>query len=984
MKHHDNKKDNPANPYNAADKALPVVGIGASAGGLEALETFFTHLSPQTGFAFIVVTHQQPGHISLLADLLKKYTTMPVLCAEDGMLLKNDHVFVCPPGKYMAILNSRLHLMDTPIYNAANLPIDYFFRSLAEDIQELGVGIILSGTGSDGTLGLKAIKDASGMTMVQEPKTAKFDGMPSSAIIRGDVDFVLPAEKMGQQLIQYHKGSFFCKAQTDQPEPVIAAEPIQKIFILLRNRTGHDLSGYKLNTIKRRIARRMNIHQIKNPDNYVQFLQENPIELDKLFKELLINVTNFFRDAEAFETLYELALPKLFEGKPDNSDLRVWVAGCSSGEEPYSIAILLKEYMVKTGKSFRVHIFATDLDESSINRAREGIFPIGIAADITPERLQRFFTLDKNQYRINKDIRDTVIFATHNLLQDPPFTRVDLISCRNVLIYLSGQLQKEIFPQFHYALSPGGILFLGSSESIGTFDYLFTAIDKKWKIYQRKDIRVNFPLSKFSQLPEIGSGLSAAPFSSVTSEFQQGTIARQIERLLLDRYAPVCVIINEHGKIVYIHGRTGKYLEPSTGQPSWNMIEMAREGLRLPLVSSLRLAAKNGETEVISSGLRVKTNGSFETIDLKLEKIVDPESLRDLFLVSFYPQAKEGKTQAPDSDAKALVHVDQPSEKEQLEQELFFTKESLRATIEELETANEELKSTNEELQSTNEELQSSNEELETAKEEMQSLNEELSTVNSELQNKVESLTETNDDMQNLLNSTDIAIIFLDCHLKIKRFTRQAKTIVKLIDGDIGRPLGDLVSLLKYDHLIDDAKNVLETLIDKDIEVQTIQGNWYLLRILLYRTAENMIDGLVVSFIDIGRIKKAEQTAQTALLTTAIVNTVNQPLLVLDDNLLILTANPSFNQRFNANDENLTGQSLFVINGAAWDNTPLRNHLTATLTHKSVFDKYYLDGEFPGIGKKRLMINGRILKQSPDSPALILLGIEDVTESGGL
>ncbi|MDD5633557.1 MAG: PAS domain-containing protein, partial [Methylococcales bacterium] len=823
-----------------------------------------------------------------------------------------------------------------------------------------------------------------GMTMVQDPKTAKFDGMPSSAIFRGDVDFVLPAEKMGQQLIQYSEGPFFSNLRTDQTESMIAAEPIQKIFILLRNRTGHDLSGYKPSTIKRRIARRMNIHQIKNSDNYVQFLQENPIELDKLFKELLINVTNFFRDAEAFKILYELALPKLLEGKPDDADVRVWVAGCSSGEEAYSIAILLKEYMVKTGKSFQMHIFATDLDESAINQAREGVYPIGIAADVSPERLQRFFKLDNSQYRINKEIRDTVIFATHNLLQDPPFTRVDLISCRNVLIYLSGQLQKEIFPQFHYALSPGGILFLGSSESIGTFEYLFTAIDKKWKIYQRKDTHISFPLSKFSLLPETGSGLPPPmPFSSLASEFQQGAIARQIERLLLDRYAPVCVIINEHGKIVYIHGRTGKYLEPSTGQPSWNMIEMAREGLRLPLVSALRLATKNGETEVINSGLKVKTNGGFETLDLKLEKILDPEPIRDLFLVSFYPQAKEDKIQPPDSAGKVLIHIDQASEKNQLEQELFFTKESLRITIEELETSNEELKSTNEELQSTNEELQSSNEELETAKEEMQSLNEELNTVNSELQNKVESLTQTSDDMQNLLNSTDIALIFLDSKLKIKRFTRKAKTIIKLIDSDIGRPLEDLVSSLKYDHLIDDAKNVLQTLVYKDTEVQTIKGDWYLLRILPYRTAENMIDGLVVSFIDIGRLKKAEQTARMALLTTAIFETVSQPLLVLDDKLHLLAANPAFNQRFNASDENLIGQSILAINGSAWDCMPLRNHLNATLAHKSVFDKYCLDVEFPDIGKKHLMINGRILKQLPDSPALILLAIEDVTERPG-
>ena len=981
MKAIGNKKDHYDKPDNAAGFApLPVVGIGASAGGLEALETFFANLPPQTGFAFLVVTHQQPGHISLLPDLLNNFTDMPVLSAQDGMFLKRDHVFVCPPGKNLALLNRRLHLMECQKHDTAHLPIDYFLRSLAEDVQEMGVGIILSGTGTDGALGLKAIKGVSGMTMVQEPKTAKFDGMPSSAIAMGDVDFVLPAEKMGQQLIQYSKGPYFKSIHTGQPEALVAAEPIQKIFILLRNRTGHDLSAYKPTTIKRRIARRMNIHQIKNPDNYVQFLQENPIELDKLFKELLINVTNFFRDADAFEALGKLALPKLFEGKPDNYELRVWVTGCSSGEEPYSIAILLKEYMEKTGKVHRFQIFATDLDESAVNRAREGVYPIGIAADVLPERLERFFKLDDSQYRINKEIRETVIFATQNLIQDPPFTRVDLISCRNLLIYLSAELQKEIFPQFHYALNPGGILFLGSSESIGNFDDLFSAIDKKWKLYQRKDTRVSFPVSKLSLLPVSGIEPSRPTLKSLSSEFQAGNIARQIERLLLDRYAPVSVIINEHGKIVYIHGRTGKYLEPSTGQPSWNIIEMAREGLRLPLVSSLRMAAKKGETEIISSGLRVKTNGDFEIIDLKLEKIIEPEALRDLFLVSFHPQINESGIQLEGTAKAASLQMDKPGEKEQLEQELFFTKESLRSTIEELETANEELKSTNEELQSTNEELQSSNEELETAKEEMQSLNEELNTVNSELQNKVESLSETNDDMQNLLNSTDIATIFLDCNLRIKRFTRQAKAIIKLIDSDIGRRLGDLVSILKYDHLIDDAKTVLQTLVYKDTEVQTVNGDWYLLRILPYRTAENMIDGLVICFVDIGRLKKAEQTAQAAYLTTAIVNTVRQPLLVLDDKLNILTANPAFNQTFNRENDNLTGQSLCAINESAWDCAELRKHLTETLTSNIAFDDYYLDASFPGIGKKRLMINGRILKQSAGSSTLILLAIEEATK----
>lgn len=977
------KSDTALLPVKITDSTPPVVGIGASAGGLEALKALFSNLSANTGFAFIVVTHQQPGHVSLLPDLLNEYTEMPVISAEDGMLLETDRVFVCPPGKNLALHHRRLHLLKPEKYDISHLPIDYFLRSLAEDAQDMSVGIILSGTGTDGTLGLKAIKGVSGMTMVQEPQTAKFDGMPCSAIQMGDVDFVLPAEKMGQQLDRYRKGPYFKRMQSVEPEALVAPEPIQKILSLLRNRTGNDLSAYKPTTIKRRIARRMNIHQIKNPDKYVQFLQENPVEIDKLFKELLINVTNFFRDAEAYKAL-ENVLPKLLEGKPDNYEFRIWVAGCSSGEEPYSIAILLKECLEKAGKPHGFQIFATDLDESSINRARDGVYPAGIAADVSPERLARFFKLEDNQYRIHKEIRDRVIFATQNIIQDPPFTHLDLISCRNLLIYLGAELQKEILPRFHYALNPGGVLFLGSSEAIGSFDDLFSVIDKKWKIYQRKNVQLDFPLLKRGLLPMSGVKSEPVPFNkALNSEFKTGNIARQIERLLLERYVPVSVVVNEHGKIIYIHGRSGKYLEPAPGQPNWNILEMVREGLRMPLVTSLGKAVKTHATEIINNGLKVKTDGGFETVDMTLTKIVEPEALRDLFVISFLPQKNIKAMPAPADKHKTSAAVDKTQEKEQLEQELYFTKESLRATIEELQTSNEEIKSSNEELQATNEELQSSNEELETSKEEMQSLNEELNTVNSELHNKIEALSDINSDMQNLMNSTDIATIFLDNQLKIKRFTRQAQNIVKLIDSDIGRPLADLVSILKYEHLIDDAKAVLQTLFYKDTEVQTIHGDWYLLRILPYRTAENMIDGLVITFVDITRLKKAEQTAQAAEIASAIVNTINQPLLVLDEQLNILTSNQAYNQAFSRNRERLSGRSLFEINASAWNSEVLRGYLTKTLMSQITFDGFYYEAEFPDRGKKRMIINGRILNQLPGNPVLILLAFDDAAEKQG-
>lgn len=960
---------------------LSVVGIGASAGGLEALKDLFSNLSPSSGFAFIVVTHQQPDHISLLPELLSHYTDMPVTSVTEGELLQPDHVFVCPAGKNLVLRHHKLHLVDPVKHNANNLPIDYFFRSLAADIKDLSIGIILSGTGTDGTLGLNAIKGVNGLTIVQSPESSKFDGMPNSAIAMGNIDFVLPVENIGQQLIHYRDGPYFISPTVIKQEALIAAEPMQKILVLLKNRCGNDLSGYKTSTIERRTARRMNIFQIKNANDYVQFLLENPVEIDRLFKELLINVTNFFRDAEAFKVLSEKCLPKLFAGKPDYYTLRVWVPGCSSGEEPYSLAILIRETIEKLGKPYDFQIFATDLDPSSINRARDGSYPAGIAADVSPERLERFFRFDENYYRINKDIRDRIIFATQNLIQDPLFTHLDLISCRNLLIYLSSDLQKELLPRFQYALNPGGMLFLGSSEGIGSFEDLFSVIDKRWKIYQRKNGQLSFPFSKRNLLSVADNKSVSTGAKPANSQYQTINIVQRIEHLLLERFVPVSVIIDEHGKIIYVHGRTGNYLELTPGQPNWNLFDMTREGLRMPLVMSVNKAIKTNDQEIINKGLTIKNNGNFETIDLTVIKIVEPEPLKDLYLVSFQPQSKQ---EAPSSltvpTQIAINRFDKTAETEQLQQELHLTKESLNATIEELQTSNEEIKSTNEELQATNEELQSSNEELESSKEEMQSLNEELNTVNSELQFKIDALSEINNDMQNLMNSTDIATIFLDTQLKIKRFTVQAQKIINLIDSDLGRPLADLASNLKYGALISDAQKVLKTLVYEDTEVQSIHGNWYLLRILPYRTAENIVDGLVITFIDITRLKKAEQIAQSAELTSAIVNTINQPLLVLDENLQIFTSNDYYNQFFNINPELLNGHSLFTIHDGVWNSPQLQKLLKTTLEHQIPFDKFIYEAEFSDIGHKSLIINGRVLKQLPHSPMLILLAIDESRE----
>src|SRR5215472_8266284 len=834
---------------------FPIVGVGASAGGLEALEALFRGMPANTGMAFVVVSHLHPGHTSMLPELLGKATKLAVVEARDGVHVLPDHVYVGPSGGYLAIFNGALHRMETDPKQVPHLPIDYFLRSLAADQKEKAICIILSGTGTDGTLGLREIKAELGMSIVQQVESAKYSGMPSSAISTGLADFVLPPAEMPQQLISYVKGPYLNVLPAE--EKAAETEPIQKIFVLIRGCTGHDFSGYKTGTIRRRIERRMNLHQIKSANAYVRYLQENPHEIDILFKELLISVTSFFRDAEAFESLAKTALPELIKSLPDGHTVRVWAPGCASGEEVYSLAILLRECMDSLKRQLEVQIFGTDLDSEAIDVARNGQYPDGIAVDVSKPRLEQFFVRDGNTYRIRKDIREMSVFALQNVIKDAPFTKLDMICCRNLLIYLNAEVQKRLLPLFHYSLKPGGLLFLGPSETVGNFGDLFEVVDKRWKIYRRKETAQSiYPVLEFSAAA--GRDNREARQIEAIAALKDTDIVSSVERLLLSRFAPASVVINDRGDALYFHGRTGAYLEPAVGKPRLNILDMAREGLQLELSAALRHAAgQNGE--VVRDMVRVKTNGDFINISLHVTRIQEPQNLRGLFLVTFRPSPIIAKSD------KSRGH---PAKRETsgtaaLERELQSTKESLQTSIEELETSNEELKSTNEELQSTNEELQSANEELETSKEEMQSLNEELSTVNTELQSKVDELSRSNDDMQNLLNSIEIATIFLDGQLKITRYTEQAKRLVNLIPTDVGRPLADLVSNLNqatYDEMVRDCREVLRTLVFRQTEIQTKQGQWFLLRIMPYRTAENIIDGLVLTFVDINRVKQAQKS----------------------------------------------------------------------------------------------------------------------------
>lgn len=886
-------------------RGFPIVGIGASAGGLEALDELFAEMPADTGMAFVVITHQHPGHTSLLPELLGKITGIKVLVAADGMRVEPNRVYVSPPGGSLAMLGGTLHRMETEKKEAPHLPIDYFLRSLAADQKDRAICIILSGTGTDGTLGLKAIKGESGMAMVQQIESAKYTGMPSSAVATGLADFVLPAEQMPKQLVAYARGPYLAQPPVEEASATLP-EPMQKIFVLLRSRTGHDFSCYKPNTIRRRIERRMNLHQIKGPVQYVRYLQENPHEIDILFKELLISVTNFFRDPEAFEALGKTALPALLDARTENHAFRLWVPGCASGEEVFSLAILLREAMESAKRHGEVQVFGTDLDSEAIEAARNGHYPEGISSDVCRPRLERHFTCSDGMYRIRKEVREMTVFAVQNVIKDPPFTKLDLISCRNLLIYLNADLQRRLLPIFHYALKPGGLLFLGSSETIGGFGDLFEVVDKKWKIFRRKETGPTAqPFHGFPAQPR-GVDLEVrVPLPTAPSK--ESNLNTQVDRLLLANYAPASVVVSERGDVVYIHGRTGHFLEPAAGRPRLNILDMAREGLQSHLAAALRQATTQ-TTVVTREDLRVKTNGDYSQVDLTVTKLLEPESLRGLLLVTFRLRPVAPKT-APAKGGARGKHNE--SHSQNLERELQCTRESLQTTIEELETANEELKSTNEELQSTNEELQSTNEEMETSKEEMQSLNEELTTVNAEMQSKVEDLSRTNDDMQNLLNSTEVATVFLDRELNIKRYTEQARQLISLIQTDVGRPLAHLVSSLAYEALVTDCQEVLRTLVFKLAEVRTKEGRWYLMRIMPYRTAENVIDGVVITFVDINQVKAAEKSLLR--MSKVFLEGIEPPMMILDLLGRIVDLNLEAERAYGWSRQELIGQPLQLI-----------------------------------------------------------------------
>ncbi|MEO8463913.1 MAG: chemotaxis protein CheB [Gammaproteobacteria bacterium] len=824
-----------------------IVGIGASAGGLAALAQLLEKIPPKSGLAYVVVQHLDPTQKTMLAELLQRATTMPVREAEGNARVEPNCVYVIPPNTELTVVNGVLKLRVPAEPRGFRLPINVLFSSLASTQSERAIAVVLSGMGTDGTLGLQAVKAMGGLTVVQEPETAQFDAMPRSAIDAGCADIVASPDEIPARIFAYlGLVSDPGLAAEDETEPTLASDPLRGIYELLKQRTRHDFSLYKPSTVHRRVDRRMAIHDIATPALYAEFLRHNPQEIDLLFKELLIGVTSFFRDRAVWEHLGEVVLPQLLARRAAEPKLRAWVIGCSTGEEAYSLAMVFSEVVERLpqGNAFTLQIFASDLSPDAIAAARRGRYPASISSDVSAARLARFFSAHESHYQINESIRDMVLFAHHNVVLDPPFTRLDLIACRNLLIYFDGTLQRRLVPLFHYSLRAGGVLLLGSSETAGKFGHLFAPTELKLRLYLRQDVSshgsADFLMKSFPPLTATPKESHVAHPNTPTPTTD--SLQTAADQLLLQVYAPAAVVLNPGGDIVYISGHTGKYLEPAAGKANWNFHAMAREGLRGPLADALKRAASQREP-VQLKGLHVQIPGGVQIVDVAVQAIREPAALQGMTMIVFHDiaPAPAGRRRRKGQTETDAAHT---AELQRLGDEIDASREESRATKEELQSANEELQSTNEELQSTNEELT-------TSKEEMQSMNEELQTINNEMLSKLDDLALAQSDLKNLLNSTEIAILFLDERLNVRRFTDRAAKVFNIRENDIGRPLSDLTTSLQYPALHEDALETLRTLAFSEKRLPTNDGRWLTVRIMPYRRLDNVIDGVVITFVDI-------------------------------------------------------------------------------------------------------------------------------------
>lgn len=967
-------------------KAFPIVGIGASAGGLDAFEAFFNTCPVDTGMAFVLISHLAPHQPSFLVDILQQLTAMPVVQVTDYLTVLPNAIYIIPPNCEMTIQRGVLRLSSPRPTRAQSLPIDVFFCSLAQDQLSRAIGVILSGTASDGTAGLAAISRAGGLCIVQEPTTAKYTGMLSSAIAGGCVRHIVPVEKM-PEILQAYASGLEIKATSSCEIKYVGESVLEKVLAHVLECTGHDFSRYKKSTICRRIERRMAQNHLESMARYLHFLKQNPLEVSLLFKELLINVTAFFRDSDAFATLQHEVLPGMLADKPKDYVFRVWVAGCATGEEAYSIAILLRELMEDQSCRHNIQIYATDLDEDAVNTARTGIYSEVIEENVTRERLCRFFTkIEGVGYKVRKDIRELVVFAVQNVIKDPPFTRLDLLSCRNLMIYLESEQQQRLIPNFHYALKPGGVLFLSSSESITHHPGLFQVLSRKWKLYRANPVMVTpyIPKFKHTNMPDM-TKLSTETALENNKRTGVTSIAEMSQRSLLQIFAPTSVTTDTYGNILFVHGDTRLYLSPPPGPITMNVVDMVQCGLQFDLRAAINKAGKDG-TPTLNRVVRSQRGGLERSICFSVRSLPSPNGearTEDRLLLISFEDIPEVATDELQQQIVALSDTEKDYV-QQLERELAFARENLQVAIEEHQAITEELKSANEELQSTNEELQSTNEELETSKEELQSLNEETTTVNGELNVKIEQLCGMENDLKNLLDNVSTGTVFLDSRLCIRRYTREAAKVYRFITSDIGRPLGDITSNIEGEDLHSDIQGVLDTLIPREKEVCTGDGIRYLARIQPYRTIDNVIEGVVLTFTDITERYQVSQTKlniekEARALAEGVVNTVVEPLIVLNADLQVVTANAAYYRYFKARKEHTEGHKFYDIGHGKWNTAALRTLIENILPEAQAMENYVVEPDLADAESRRLRLNARqiMIESSQQKFILLSMVVED-------
>ena len=951
---------------------FPIVGIGASAGGLAALNELLAAVPPHSGMAFVVVQHLDPTHTSLLAEALSRATAMKVASAADGTDVEPDHVYVIPPNTDLALEGNSLRLVPWEKSRKPHLSIDFFFRSLAAERGAQAIGVVLSGSGSDGTEGLRAIKSEGGITFAQEPKTAAFGYMPQSAISAGVVDTGMPLAALARELVRLSRHPYL--SATVRPAASEKEEDsFERILALVRSKTGVDFSEYKRATIERRAARRMALRETEDLEGYLRLLQTDEGEARALCEDVLIHVTSFFREPAAFEALEKEILPQVLASKPKGAPLRAWVAGCSTGEEVYSLAISLLESAAYLEYPRPIQIFGSDVSEKAVEKARAGVYSDTALRDLSEEIRRKYFVKLEHGYRINKQVRELCVFVRHDLARDPPLARLDLVSCRNVLIYFGPALQKRLMATFHFCLNQPGFLILGRSESIPGYGQFFTAVDRENKIYSRTSSRsvLHFaPDEKtYPPLPTLQASLAEVPRPPFD-------LIKHVDRLLLAKYAPAGVVLNEKLEVLQFRGHTGPYLEPAPGQPQTNVLKMAREGLLLPLKTALAQARKQ-KAPVRKNGIEVGARGATVRCDVVVTPLTGwPGSNEPLYSVVFEetalppeePSVKKGRSKGRVS-----------SEVTRLRRELQASKEYLQSLLEEHSRVNDDLGTANEELISGNEELQSMNEELQTAKEELQSANEELTTLNDELHSGNRELGLANSDLVNLLNTVEIPIVFLDAERRIRRFTPQAQSIFNVLPSDVGRPIDDIKPKVDAPELDAQIASSIANVTVQESQVQDQPGRWYRMQIRPYQTTEGKVDGAILSLVDIDVLKRHADEAEWARdYAVSVVEAVPAPLVVLDEELHVISANEAFYESFGGTQADTENRSFFAVAGGKWDIPALRNGLRDLFAKRTLFQGLEVEGQFPRVGQRTMSFSARSV-HFRDSKPMILLSIEDVS-----